>query len=520
MSTVSTAQRWGRVARGLLATATCAIGLTCAFSAGAAERPPNIVLMLSDNLGFGEIGVYGGGALRGAPTPRLDRLAAEGMRFTNFNVEVECTPSRSALMTGRMPVRSGTWRAASPGLPGGLAPWEVTLAETLSEAGYDTAIYGKWHLGDAPGRYPTDQGFDEWWGFPFSTNLATYADRVGFDPKVSKIPHLMEGARGGPVREVEPYTVANRPLIDERIVERSTAYIRQHADGRKPFFLFVSWSLIHHPYLPHPDFEGKSGNGRFSDAMLEHDHRVGQILDAIDQAGIGDDTLVLYLSDNGPDSADYPVVSFSGPYRGYLGSAYEGSIRTPMMARWPDRIAPGRTSNEIVAVVDLFPTLARLAGGELPDDRVIDGVDQSAFLLGETDRSARESVLFFSGRTLLALKWRRFKIFLTGDDPAPGNRAWRRLWAPLVYNVEQDPREEVDIAISNLWILEPAMRQIYPFLFSVESEGLILPGGDEPGEATVEIPFQSQDEIEKSMSAIKWKMMKKKAKELLPFGQE
>ena len=488
--------------------------------AHADEGPPHIVLMLSDNLGFGEIGAYGGGALRGAPTPTLDRFASQGLRFTNFNVEVECTPSRSALMTGRMPVRSGTWRAASPGLPGGLAPWEITLAEMLSDAGYDTAIFGKWHLGDSPGRYPTEQGFDLWWGFPFSTNLATYTSRVGFDPEAARIPQLLEGTKGEPVRPVEPYTIENRPLIDERIAERSVAYIREHAASERPFFLFVSWSLVHHPYLPHPDFAGRSGNGPFSDVMLEHDHRVGQILQAIDDAGITGKTLVLYASDNGPDSADYPRVSSSGPFRGYLGSAYEGSIRTPLIARWPSRIPAARVSNEIVALVGIFPTLARIAGGEVPDDRVIDGLDISPLLLGQSAESGRESVLFFSGRTLLAVKWRRFKIFLTGDDPSPRDRSWRRLWAPLVYNVEQDPREEVDIAINNLWILEPLMRQVYPFLFSVEKEGLILPGGDEPQAANVEIPFQSQDEIEKSMSALRWKIMKQKLHEALPFGSE
>ncbi len=506
------------VQRGLLGALMFAAVLH-AGAAGGAEAPrPNIVLMLSDNLGFGEIGVYGGGILRGAPTPRLDRLAAEGMRFTNFNVEVECTPSRSALLTGRLPVRSGTWRAASAGLPGGLAPWEITLAETLSTAGYDTAIFGKWHLGDTPGRYPTDQGFEEWWGFPFSTDVASYSTRVGFDPKVSKVPQLLEGRKGEAVREVEPYTLVNRPFIDERMAEKSTAYIREHAKGERPFFLFVSWSLVHHPYLPHPDFDGRSGNGSFADVVVEHDHRVGQILDAIEQAGIADETLVIYASDNGPDSAHYPQVSFAGPFRGYLGSAFEGSIRTPMMARWPDKVPAGRVSNEIFAIVDLFPTLARIAGGEVPGDRAIDGVDQTELLLGETDTSARESVLIFSGRTLLAVKWRRFKIFLTGDDPAPRNRSWRRLWAPRVHNVEQDPREEVDIAIDNLWILEPMMRQFYPFLFSVEKEGLILPGGERPGSATVEVPFLSQDEIDMSMSAIKRKMMRKKLRELLPFG--
>jgi arylsulfatase len=503
-----------------LVGALVSVALLLAAVPGHAESKPNVVLMLSDNLGFGEIGAYGGGVLRGAPTPRLDRLAAEGMRFTNFNVEVECTPSRSALMTGRMPVRSGTWRAASAGLPGGLPPWEITLAEMLAETGYSTAIYGKWHLGDSPGRYPTDQGFDEWWGFPFSTNVASFPSRVGFDPAVARIPQLLEGEKGEPVREDEPYTLENRPFIDERIAEKSVAYIREHAGGERPFFLFVSWSLVHHPYLPHPDFKGRSGNGPFADVMIEHDHRVGQIVDAIDEAGIANETVVIYASDNGPDSADYPEVSFSGPFRGYLGSAYEGSIRTPMMIRWPARVTAGRTSNEIVSMIDLFPTLAAIAGGEVPSDRAIDGVDQTSFFLDEEGKSARESLLVFSGRTLLAVKWRRFKIFLTGDDPSPRDRSWQRLWAPRVFNVEQDPREEVDIAIQNLWILQPAMRAIYVFLFSVEKEGIILPGGDAPTRAAVEIPFVGQDEIEQSMGAIKLNLLRKKLEGVLPSGEE
>lgn len=495
-----------------------AAGLACALPARADDRPPNIVLLLADNLGFGEIGAYGGGALRGAPTPRLDRLASEGLRFTNFNVEVECTPSRSALLTGRLPVRSGTWRAASPGLPGGLAPWEVTLAEALSDAGYETALFGKWHLGDAPGRHPTDQGFDRWWGFPFSTNVASYTEQVGFDAAVAKVPQLMEGVRGGEVRPVEPYTLENRPLIDERIAERSVRYIRERAASDRPFFLFVSWSLVHHPYLPHPDFAGKSGNGAFSDVVVEHDHRVGQVLDALEETGLDDETIVVYASDNGPDAAHWPVVSNSGPYRGYLGSAYEGSIRTPLLVRWPGRVARGRSTNEIVAIVDLFPTLARIAGAEVPDDRVVDGVDQSDLWLGRSERSARESVLVFSGRTLLAVKWRRFKVFFTGDDPSPRNRSWRRLWAPLIYNVEQDPREEVEITIDNLWLVAPVMAKLYRFLYSVEKEGLVLPGGDGPESATVEIPFQSQEEIERSLSAIKRRVLGRRLKRLLPFG--
>ncbi len=495
--------------------------LSClpAISSAEQAKRPNIVLMLSDNLGYGELGVYGGGVIRGAPTPRLDRLAKEGMRLTNFNVEVECTPSRSALMTGRMPVRSGTWRAQAAGLRGGLAPWEVTIAESLSQAGYATAIFGKWHLGSSPGRFPTDQGFDEWWGFPFSTNVVTFADQVGWDPGAQQVPQLLEGRKGGEVEAVEPYAKENRPLIDERIAAKSVAYIEEHAKGEQPFFLFISWSLVHHPYLPHPDFDGASGNGAFADSMVEHDARVGEVLDAIRDAGIEDETLVLYMSDNGPDDAHYPQVSNSGPYRGYLGSAFEGSIRTPFIARWPGRIDAGRESNEIVALVDVFPTVAKLTGAEMPDDREIDGVDQSAFLLGESQESAREGVLIFSGRTLLAVKWRRFKVFLTGDDPGHGQRHWKRLWAPVVHNVEQDPREEVDIRSDNMWVLAPALRLVYPLLFSVDDEGIIMPGGEEPVPAELEIPFQSQQEIEASMDAIRWQFLKQRVSEWLPFGE-
>jgi arylsulfatase len=513
-------ERSGRALRRLAWAAVLLAALGLASAPSAASDRPNVVLMLSDNLGFGELGAYGGGALRGAPTPRLDRLAAEGIRFTNFNVEVECTPSRSALMTGRMPVRSGTWRAKPPGLPGGLAPWEVTLAESLSRAGYDTAIFGKWHLGGEPGRFPTDQGFDVWWGFPFSTNVASYTRQVGFDPKVAAVPHLLEGERGGEVRKVEPYTLENRPLIDERIARRSADYIREHGKSDRPFFLFVSWSLVHHPYLPHPDFEGRSGNGPFSDVMVEHDHRVGQVLDALDAAGLADETLVIYASDNGPDSAHYPVVSNSGPYRGYLGSAYEGSIRTPLLVRWAGKVPAGRATNEIVAMVDLFPTLAALTGAKLPDDRTIDGVDQSDLWLGRSERSARDGVLIFSGKTLLAVKWRRFKVFFTGDDPAPRDRAWRRLWAPLVYNVEQDPREEVDVAMDNLWLLQPVGRMLYTFLYDVSREGLIVPGGEEPEDANVEVPFQSPEEIERSLSALQWQEIRRRVRGLLPFGED
>jgi arylsulfatase len=457
----------------------------------AADRP-NIVLMLSDNIGYGELGCYGGGIIRGAPTPRLDTLAEAGIRFTNFNVEVECTPSRSALMTGRYPIRSGTGRVSMAGLPGGLAPWEYTMAEMLADAGYRTAIFGKWHIGASPGRFPTDQGFEEWWGFPFSTNVATFPDAVGFDPSVADVPYLLEGTRGEGVTPVEPYTSDNRPFIDSWIAERAVSYIETHAADEQPFFLYIPWSLAHHPYLPHPDFRGASSSGEFGDVMVEHDHRVGQVLDAIDEAGIAADTLVIYASDNGPDAAYYPQVSNSGPYRGYLGSAFEGSIRTPMMIRWPGRVPSGRVKNGMVAISDFMPTLAAIVGARLPDDRVIDGVDQSELFFGTSEESAREAILIFLDNRLLAIKWRQFKVYFTGDSPEPRDRPLQTMFAPEVFNVEQDPREEVDLFTRQyLWILQPTMTHLTGFLMSVRRHGLIPPGGEERAPGAVRVPFIS-----------------------------
>ena len=222
---------------------TLAALLLCATLANAEDaRRPNIIYMLSDNLGYGDLGAYGGGVIRGAPTPRLDSLAAQGIRFTNFNVEAECTPSRSALMTGRYAIRSGTTRAMPvPGIPQGLAPWEYTMAEMLRDAGYDTAMLGKWHIGASPGRFPTDQGFDSWWGFPNSTDVARFPEAVGFDPTLVPKFHLYEGTAADGAKPVEEYTMARRPYIDETIEQRAIAYLEQQADSDKPFFLFVSF---------------------------------------------------------------------------------------------------------------------------------------------------------------------------------------------------------------------------------------------------------------------------------------
>ncbi len=448
----------------------------------AASRKPNIVVLMADNLGYGDVGAYGGGAVRGAPTPRIDRLASEGLRLTNFNVESECTPSRSAFMTGRLPIRSGTTRVPllgslgtgprKQGRPYGLDPSEITIAEIVSAAGYDTALYGKWHLGNAAGRLPHDQGFDEWWGYPNSSRESIHSSDPAFDPRVATSAHLMEGIRGQEARRVTPFNIDNRPMVDEIITQKSTRYIRAHADSGRPFFLWTSFIAVHFPTLPHPDFRGKTGNGDYADSVVELDHRVGQILDAIEESGIEDNTLVCFISDNGALLVPRPGVrenwiGNNGPFRGELGTGLEGSVRTIGIIKWPGKIEPGRVSNEIFAMLDLFPTLARVAGATVPDDRAIDGVDQSAFILGEQKGSNREHVLYFVGDDLRAVKWRKFKIHFKKQDTLLGPT--QDLRAPEIYNIEVDPREELNITLSSMWVMEPASRYIQQYFESVKN---------------------------------------------------
>jgi arylsulfatase A-like enzyme len=179
--------------------------------------PPSVVLILADNLGWGELGCYGGGALRGAPTPRIDTLASEGLRLTNFNVESDCVPTRSALMTGRHPIRTGALQSVPAGLPQGIVPWEITLAQLFSGQGYATAIYGKWHLGDRPGRYPHERGFDEWYGIPRTTNESMFTSSPDFDPKIVPMPYVMEGRKGRAARNVSVYDLEMRRKIDSEL---------------------------------------------------------------------------------------------------------------------------------------------------------------------------------------------------------------------------------------------------------------------------------------------------------------
>jgi arylsulfatase A-like enzyme len=458
------------------------LGLICALilvvSPPVAAKKPNVVVMMVDNLGWGELGVYGGGELRGAPTPRLDKLAEEGMLLQNFNVEPQCTPTRSAFMTGRRPIRSGTTKVVW-GMLYGLTSWEVTMAELMSEAGYATGMFGKWHIGDIPGRFPTDQGFDEWYGVANTTDEAEYSSQFQYDPEVGTKPMIAEALKGEIPRDVKPYDITARREIDAELNKRAIDFMERNVKEKKPFFCFVPYTQPHLPTLPHPDFDGKTGNGHYADVLAEIDYRAGQILDAIDKLKIRDNTVVIWLSDNGPEYF-YPWHGTAGPWRGNYFTAWEGSMRAPFLIRWPGKIAAGSVSNEIVHVVDLLPTLVKIAGYKVPDDRIIDGIDQLAFFTGKQKKSNREGFIIYNNDDIYGYKWRNWKMHLIelenmNSEPRPLN-------VPRIFNLITDPKEQYNMAAEATWVLPVIFPKIVEFQKSLVEEPPIQLGTPDPYE--------------------------------------
>jgi arylsulfatase len=431
---------------------------------------PNIVLMVPDNLGWGEVGVYGG--VRGPLTPRLDRLAAEGIRLDNFNVEVSCTVSRAALLTGRYAVRSGATQAA------GITLWEVTLAEALRTLGYATALHGKWHLGGhAPEgkREPSHQGFDEYYGIPRTSNEAQTTIAQGQTERGTSF--IWAGGAGVPSRNVKPYDMETRRTVDREAADRGLAFMERNARAGRPFFLYYPMTQIHFPTLPHPDFAGKTGTGDIGDAMAEMDATVGRVLDALDRLKIARDTIVLWCPDNGAEQRR-PWRGTAGPWSGFYNTVMEGGIRVPCIVRWPGRIPAGRVTSEIVHQVDLFPTLAAAVGADIvPKDRAIDGVDQLPLLEGRTEKGARDTALFFVNDELRAVKWRDWKLHYTF---VPEAGAPPRLPLMRLFNLRSDPKEETDVKDANPWAQGAFDRIVADFVATTGRHPHVPAGAPDP----------------------------------------
>ena len=447
--------------------------ITPIHAANNSDQKPNIVLVLMDNFGYGEIGVYGGGAIRGAPTPNIDSIAAEGFQLTNYNVEAECTPSRSALMTGRYGIRTRQRQDGPPrGVWYGITKWEITLAEMLSSNGYTTGIFGKWHLGDTKGRYPTDQGFDEWNGIPRSSDRAFWPDSNSFTPGShpdAVFTHVMSSFKGQEPKELEVFDRAKRATIDREITDQAIDFINRKASAKQPFFAYLPYTQTHEPVDPQPDFNGKTGNGSFADVLAQTDAYVGELLDTIDRLGLKENTIFIFTSDNGREGVPRSF-GFTGPWRGSMFSPYEGSLRVPFLIRWPGKIPTKQVSNEIVHQIDLFPTLASFIGANIPTDRVIDGVDQSKFLMGKSIKSARESLVIYIGNDLFGVKWRNWKLLIKEMDE--DGYGIKNMAYPTVYNLLVDPKEEVPELnyLNDTWVDFPLYQVLEDHELSIEED--------------------------------------------------
>jgi len=390
-------------------------------------------------------------------------------------------------MTGRYAIRSGNGTVPMGEGEYGLVQWEITMAEMLSDAGYATGMFGKWHLGRTEGRFPTDQGFDEWYGVPNSTDESVYSSLEDFRDSGLSETFVMDATRGSTPSKVRPYRLDYRPLIDRDLTDKAINFIQRQAQADQPFFVYLPYTATHFPTLPHPDFVGKSGNGPWGDLLMQIDSYVGELLDTLDTLGIADSTIVVFTADNGPEALSAGETSLTvetaihgsaGPWRSTLFSGYEGALRVPFVARWPGKIKAGSESDEIVHAMDLFPTLARFAGGKVPKDRVIDGIDMSEFLLGQSEKSGREGFIVYMGNNIFGVKWRKWKLHF--KEQTGWNGVLREYTMPRLYNLMNDPRELDNVLFPHTWVPKAALPQLEEHVASLKKHPPVPTGSPDP----------------------------------------
>jgi arylsulfatase len=473
-------------------SALLAAGVALAFGIGVAQAAdkPNIVLIVSDDFGYGDAGVYGGGPNRGMPTPNLDRMAEEGMTFFTFYAQPSCTPGRAAMQTGRIPNRSGMTTVTFQGQPGGLPAAEWTLASVLKQGGYQTYFTGKWHLGESDYALPIAHGYDEMRSVGlYHLNAYTYGDPEWFPDmppalramfqKVTK--GMLSGKAGGPAKEdfkvngeyvnTPDKGVVGIPFLDEYIERAGLEFLDQAAKNPgKPFFININFMKVHQPNLPHPDFVHKSpSKSKYADSIVENDTRIGHVLDKIRQLGLDKNTLVFWTTDNGAWQDVYPDAGYT-PFRGTKGTVREGGNRVPAIAWWPGKIKAGSRNYDICGGLDFMATFAALGGVPLPKNdlegkpMIFDSYDMSPLLFG-TGPWPRETWFYFTEDELTpgAIRYHNYKFVfnLRGDDGAQtgglavdSNLGWKGATkyvatVPQVFDLWQDPQERYDIFMNN-----------------------------------------------------------------------
>jgi arylsulfatase A-like enzyme len=440
-----------------------------------AQEKPNIVYFLVDNLGLGEISCYDGGLTRGVMTPRIDRLSEQGIQLWNFAPETQCTPSRSALMTGRYSIRSGNHTVALAGDGGGLVAWEKTLAEVLSDNGYATSCVGKWHIGASDGRWPTDNGFDEWYGPAHSYDECLWAEDPWYNPERDPIAYMYEGIKGQKVKSTIQLTREVKRDLDVEYMNRSKTFMKKSMDAKKPFFLYFNYTLMHLPNDPRLEFKGKSGHGDWADCIMQLDADFGALLDYLKEIGADKNTIVVFSGDNGPEYMD-PWRGDAGRFVGSYFTGLEGSLRTPCIISYPGKVPPRQVSNEIVHIADMYTTLINWAGAEVPNDRVIDGLDQRNFFEGKQMNSAREGFPYWMGETMYGIKWQNFKVVFI--DKRSFADFEHKLATPYVINLDVDPKEEkpYDYPYIHSWVMAHVGETLNDYVESIKKEPLIPAG--------------------------------------------
>jgi len=431
---------WLSVLTGLLWLAGCTPSTD-------AHRPPNLVIIFADDLGYGDLGVYGHPTIR---TPHLDRMAAEGMKFTQFYTAASvCTPSRAALLTGRLPVRSGmagdTRRVLFPDSRLGLPAAEITIAEALKEQGYATAAIGKWHLGHLPPYLPTRNGFDTYFGIPYSNDM----DRTvgGARQEIFREPSIESWnvplMRGEEIVE----RPADQRTITKRYTEEAVQFIRTHSD--EPFFVYLAHSMPHVPLFRSDAFADVSRRGLYGDVIEEIDWSVGQVLDALRTEGLAENTLVFFTSDNGPWLVFDTHGGSAGLLHGGKGMTWEGGMRVPGLAWWPGTIAPGSVNDAVTSTMDLYATALSMAGHALPADRVIDGCNLLPMLTGASADPVRDVYFYYRGTTLYAARKGPWKAHFITQWAYVADSVRTEHDPPRLFHLDHDPSEQYDVAAAH-----------------------------------------------------------------------